>query len=303
MWCLMVRATFAATTNLVAPNAEPDTLMCELLALSCRYPARLTTSLTGLAARAQEAVSRNRDGWGAAFYQGADLALYRDTSAADQSPQVPWLEAHGPETTLSMAYIRHATQGPVELANTGPYVRELNGRMRLFAHNGNLAGIRSQYQSDCWRNHPVGYTDSEYAFCLLLETLAAQEDSCKALPPVDQRLATLAMLFDKLRALGPANFLYADSQTLFVHADRRFQPATGKVEAPALYLRNCDSEQTPELLDQSVSGSLASGQRVALISTVPLNDKPWQPLAEGEVLAIEAGKIVGRTCLPTRSKN
>lgn len=49
--------------------------MCELLALSCRYPARLTKSLTGLAARAQEAVSRNRNGWRVALYQGADVAL------------------------------------------------------------------------------------------------------------------------------------------------------------------------------------------------------------------------------------
>lgn len=287
----------------MVPNAEPIALMCELLALSCRYPARLTTSLTCLAARAQKAVSRNHDGWGAAFYQGADVALYRDTSPADQSPLVPWLESHGPETTLSMAYIRHATQGQLELANTGPYARELNGRMRLFAHNGNLTGIRDQYQSDRWRHQPVGETDSEFAFCLLLEGLAAQEDGNKTLPPVDDRLAILATLFGELRELGPANFLYADSQTLFVHADRRLQPATGRIEPPALYLRTCDSEQSPELLDQSVPGSVAPGQRVALISTVPLNDKPWQPLAEGEMLAIEAGTIVARIRLPSRSKN
>lgn len=287
----------------MVPNADSIALMCELLALSCRYPARLTSSLTGLASRAQEAVSRNRDGWGSAFYQGADVALYRDTSPADQSPQVPWLEAHGPETTLSMAYIRHATQGPVELANTGPYVRELNGRMRLFAHNGHLAGIRSRYESRHWRYHPVGETDSEVAFCLLLETLAAlEEDGCRTLAPVDQRLATLATLFGELRELGPANVLYADSQTLFVHADRRFQPSTGKVEPPALYLRTCDSEQSPELLDHTVQGSTAPGQRVTLLSSVPLNDKPWQPLAEGEILAIEAGKIVARICLPLRIK-
>ncbi|MFN2362596.1 MAG: class II glutamine amidotransferase [Marinobacter sp.] len=276
--------------------------MCELLALSCRYPARLTTSLTGLAARAQQAISRNRDGWGVAFYQGADVALYRDTSPADESAQVPWIETHGPETTLSMAYIRHATQGPIELANTGPYARELNGRMRIFAHNGNLPGIRNRFDSQRWRFHPVGQTDSEIAFCMLLEVLAELEEGFNDLPPLDKRIAALARLFGELRELGPANFLYADSQTLFVHADRRFQPATGKIEPPALFLRICASEQTPELLDPSVAGSLAPGQRVALLSTVPLNDEPWQPLAEGELLAIEAGQIVARTCLPSRSE-
>ena len=266
--------------------------MCELLSLSCRYPARLTTSLTGLASRAQEAVSRNRDGWGAAFYQEADVALYRDTSPADLSPQVSWLEAHGPETTLFMAYIRHATQGRITLANTGPYARELNGRMRVFAHNGNLPGIRNRFKSHRWRCHPVGETDSEIAFCMLLEVLADLEKGADTLPPVVKRIAALAALFTKLRELGPANFLYADSRTLFVHADRRLQPSTGKVEPPALYLRTCDSEQSPELLDHTVRGSTAPGQRVTLLSTVPLNDKHWQPLAEGEILAIEAGKIV-----------
>ena len=276
--------------------------MCELLALSCRYPARLTTSLTGLASRAQEAVSRNRDGWGVAFYQGTDIALYRDTSPADQSHQVPWLEAHGPETTLSMAYIRHATQGSLELANTGPYARELNGRMRLFAHNGNLPGIRNHYENRRWRYHPVGETDSEMAFCMLLESLAGLEEGSGILPPVGERLAALSRLFSELRELGPANFLYADSQTLFVHADRRFQPASGRIEPPALFIRICDSEQSPELFDQNLYGSTRPGQRVALVSTVPLNDKPWQPLAEGELLAIEEGQIVARTCLPSRSK-
>jgi len=270
--------------------------------MSCRYPARLTTSLTGLASRAQEAVSRNRDGWGAAFYQGADIALYRDTLSADESSQVPWLEAHGPETTLSMAYIRHATQGRTELANTGPFTRELNGRMRLFAHNGNLPGIRDRYESRYWRYVPIGKTDSETAFCMLLEALAELEEGSSTLPPVDQRIVALATICGELRELGPANFLYADSRTLFVHADRRFQPATGKIEPPALFIRTCDSEQSPELLDQKVQGSTAPGQQVALLSTVPLNDKPWQPLAEGEILAIEAGKIVARMCLPARSK-
>lgn len=277
--------------------------MCELLALSCGYPARLTTSLTGLAAHAQEAVSRNRDGWGVAFYQGADVALYRDTSSADESAQVSWLEAHGPETTLSMAYIRHATQGRIELANTGPYTRELNGRMRVFAHNGNLPGIRNRFDSQRWRFHPVGQTDSEIAFCMLLEVLAELEEGSDDLPPVDKRIAALASLFAELRELGPANFLYADSRTLFVHADRRLQPATGKIEPPALFLRTCASDQFPELLDPSVPGSLAPGQRVALFSTVPLNDKSWQPLAEGELLAVEAGHIVARTCLSSRSRN
>ena len=72
--------------------------MCELLAMSCRLPARLTSSLSALASHAM-GDSRNRDGWGLAFYQGMDVALYRDTTPADASPLVLWLQANGTATT------------------------------------------------------------------------------------------------------------------------------------------------------------------------------------------------------------
>ncbi|MFN2411180.1 MAG: class II glutamine amidotransferase, partial [Halomonas sp.] len=114
--------------------------MCELLAMSCRHPARLTSSLTTLASHAQGA-SRNRDGWGLVFYQDRDVALYRGAEAAETSKMVQWLEKYGPFTGMSLGYIRHATQGCIALANTGPFIRELNGRIHCFAHNGNLARL------------------------------------------------------------------------------------------------------------------------------------------------------------------
>lgn len=149
--------------------------MCELLAMSCRHPTRLTSSLTALAAHAQGS-SRNRDGWGLAFYQGRNVALYRGTEPADASPMVRWLESGGPRTRLSLGYIRHATQGMVELANTGPFVRELNGRIHCFSHNGNLARLLVEAEPPAGHYRPVGATDSELAFCQLLsgiERLAA----------------------------------------------------------------------------------------------------------------------------------
>ena len=55
--------------------------MCELLALSMSQPARLTFSLHTLAARGGED-GTTRDGWGVAFYQGLDVALFREPAAA-----------------------------------------------------------------------------------------------------------------------------------------------------------------------------------------------------------------------------
>ena len=60
--------------------------MCELLAMMTRRAAHLTVSLDALASH-----SGTRDGWGAAFYQGNDVALFREPIAANDSSLVRWL--------------------------------------------------------------------------------------------------------------------------------------------------------------------------------------------------------------------
>lgn len=100
--------------------------MCELLAMSASQPARLTFSLQTLAARGGME-GRMHDGWGVAFYQGQDVALFRESAPAADSALVHFLESQGPATDLAISHIRHATRGAVTLANTQPFVRELGG--------------------------------------------------------------------------------------------------------------------------------------------------------------------------------
>ena len=111
--------------------------MCELLALSGSRPARLTFSLHTLASHGA-IDGTSPDGWGVAFYQGEDVALFRDAAPAGDSALVRYLETGGPSTPLAISHIRRATQGAVTLANTQPFVRELGGRTHVFAHNGHL---------------------------------------------------------------------------------------------------------------------------------------------------------------------
>ena len=114
--------------------------MCELLAMSSSQPARLTFSLRTLASRGGLA-GNTHDGWGVAFYQGKDVALFREPAAAGDSALVRYLESQGPSTNLAISHIRRATHGAVQLSNTQPFARELGGRTHVFAHNGHLPGI------------------------------------------------------------------------------------------------------------------------------------------------------------------
>ena len=266
--------------------------MCELLAMSSSRPARLTFSLETLAAHGA-AGGRNRDGWGAAFYQDKDVALFREPRAAGDSPMVRFLESQGPSTTLAISHIRRATQGAVSLSNTQPFARLLAGCMHVFAHNGNLRGIKDFEALALDRYRPLGTTDSEHAFCALLERMHALWNSSSTIPSLDARLSVIAGFASELRKLGPANFLYADGDSLFAHGHRRLNPASGGVEPPGLVLRS----QRCQDADESVHAhgvSVAPGfQDIVLVASVPLTREGWRPLVEGEIVAISAGRVVG----------
>ena len=264
--------------------------MCELLAMSCLYPARLTHSLATLAAHGA-ANGRTADSWGAIFFQDRDVALFREPGAAGDSSLIRHLQTHAPNTTLAIAHIRRATRGAVVLANTQPFVRELAGRMHVFAHNGDLAGIEKSTSLAFDRYRPVGTTDSEQACCALLERMHALWGKSHNAPPLADRFAVVAEFAADLRRLGPANFFYADGDTLFAHSHRRIQ-STGLIAPPGLFVlsRQCTrADQIVRTQDLSVAADL---QEVMLFASVPLTSEPWRPLAEGELVAVSAGKMI-----------
>ena len=264
--------------------------MCELLALSSSQPARLTFSLHALAARGSLQGSAH-DGWGVAFYAGLDAALFREPGPAADSALVQLLETHGPATRLAISHIRHATQGPVSLANTQPFGRQLGGRTHIFAHNGDLTGIQSSSTQGRGACRPVGQTDSELAFCALLARLTAlwlDDDP----PPLESRISVLTTFAAELRALGPANFLYADGDALFVHGDRRLQ-RNGHIEPPGLWIRHgrCPPDSTPA--DQGAGLAVRTeAASVVWVASVPLTEDPWRPLDRGELLVIRDGVVL-----------
>jgi glutamine amidotransferase len=268
--------------------------MCELLAMSSLLPTTVDFSIERLT-RHGGAEGPHRDGWGVAFYAGRDVLLLREPAAASESPLVRYIESHGPPSERVLSHIRLATMGEPALQNTQPFQRELGGRAHVFAHNGDLPGIAGDpsFRRRA-RFRPIGETDSEVAFCHLLARLEPVWDQAGGeVPPMADRLAVITEVARRLRELGPANFLYADGDTLFVHADRRTEPGSDTV-LPGLYVlaRSCQ-ESVPDL---SASGVILKTvqQALTLVASVPLTGEDWRPLARGEVLAIRSGGIAER---------
>lgn len=246
--------------------------MCELFAMSSRVPTEVRSSLEAFA-RHGGLDGRHKDGWGLAYYADEDVRLVKESEPASGSECMRFIHDHPFVSGVVISHIRHATQGRSAMKNCQPFARELGGRMHVFAHNGDLDLARLRARMPLRHFHPVGDTDSEYAFCALL-------DRMRVPAPLDQRLAVVAGFAAELRALGPANFLYADGDALFVHGHRRFQGAGKPPAPPGLHV---------------LQRSCAPDQQIVLAASVPLTGEPgWRALREGELLAVQGGDIVAR---------
>lgn len=273
--------------------------MCELFAMSSRYPTSVGFSLETLARRGG-ADGPHKDGWGVAYFEDHDVFLLREASPAAESGLVKFMEKNGPPSNLVLSHIRLATQGEPALRNTQPFQRELGGRAHVFAHNGNMPGINDTCRLGSRRFVPVGDTDSELAFCCLLECLGGLWDRTSGKPPsVDSRLEAVAAFAARLRPLGPFNFVYSDGDALFAHSHRRIQ-SDGKTKPPGLHLleRSCN-EQAVDLRQSGVMLAPVA-QELALIASVPLTDESWEPIEEGEVIALTQG-VVWRRLQPAQA--
>jgi glutamine amidotransferase len=268
--------------------------MCELLGLSSNLPATASLSLSRLAEHGGPPTSI-RDGWGVAYYEGADVRLIKDAGSADDSDWLRFVGQHDLRSDVVMAHIRKARVGTPAYRNTQPFVRELAGRTHSFAHNGFLPGILEVATLQSLRFAPVGETDSEQAFCGLLGRLATIWAKPGTIPPLESRLDVIAAFAAEVRGLGPANFLYSDGDALFAHGDRRKNPATGIVTAPGLVF--LQHQCSPARAEITANGLTVTGadQIISLVASVPLTAEPWHAFAEGEVIAFRAGRIGGRS--------
>jgi glutamine amidotransferase len=267
-----------------------EAIVCELLGMSSLVPATVTLSMEELARRGGD-TGMHVDGWGLGVFRDADAELIREPRAAHDSARLHFLQEHPLRTHIALAHIRKATVGARKLANTQPFRRELGGRVHMFAHNGDLSTIARAARPAVNRFHPLGDTDSEWAFLVLLELMELLWDGRLA-PTLADRLDVVGQFARWLRDFGPANFMYSDGEILFVHGHRRTQP-NGRMAAPGLHWlsRTCEM---PELHDFGGVRFLPriGRQQVVLVASVPLTDEPWEPLDEGQVLAIRDGVVV-----------
>jgi predicted glutamine amidotransferase len=252
--------------------------MCQLLGMNANTPTDICFSFTGFQARGG-LTDHHTDGWGISFFEGKGVRQFLDPVASAHSPMADFIRTYPIKSMNVIAHIRKATQGEVKLENTHPFTRVLWGRYWSFAHNGDLKDFEPELSS----YRPVGDTDSERAFCLILETLEKKFSSYPGLKELEKELNRITL---EIGQKGIFNYLLSNGDFMAAHCSTALSSIIRK--APF---------QTAHLKDQQVavdfSAVTTSKDRVAVIATNPLTEnESWRVHEPGTLLVLKDGEIV-----------
>jgi len=238
--------------------------MCELLGLTSNAPIEPQQLLRRFGARGGD-VADNPDGWGLARLVAGAFRIDKEPQAAARSKRFRALCAKT-RSSLLLAHVRKANPPTARIsANTHPFSRRCCGREWIFAHNGivpdaaELSGTGpAQFCA------PAGDTDSEHAFCVVLDRIAAAFSSARP----NRWFDALARTAELLASQGRFNFLMSDGVHLVAYGHDRLH----------------------SLVDTATACRCSAATRLAVVATEPLTDpSEWRAFAPGELRVYRAG--------------
>ena len=264
--------------------------MCELFAMSSSEPTEVSFSLDEFSKHGG-LTDLHKDGWGIAYYDENDARIIKQTCSASESAYLEFIKNLSIQSKIVISHIRLATIGEKSVRNTQPFSRELGGKNHVFSHNGEFQNLADKLDIKPKRFRPIGNTDSELAFCHLMEKMAtiwANEDS----PDLTQRLNIFTLFSNEIKDYGIANFIYSDSDFIFIHSHKRLVIKDGTEGSPGLHIlqRSCPLD-VPNKID-GLELSTNEPQEVVLVASVPLSNENWTALKEGTIKVLQNGKII-----------
>lgn len=247
--------------------------------MNCNVPTDICFSFTGFQARGG-VTDHHTDGWGITFFEGKGVRQFLDPNASANSPVADFIRTYPIKSKNVIAHIRKATQGATKLENTHPFVREVWGQYWSFAHNGDLKNFAPPLTG---KFCPVGDTDSEKAFCYLLQELHKQYgDKAPSIKDLGDKLHQLTL---ELAAYGVFNFLLSNGELMLAHCSTKLSSIQRKAPFSVASLKDQD-------VTVDFSSVTTSNDRVAVVATLPLTqNETWRVHAPGTLLLFVEGEL------------
>ncbi|RBP78978.1 class II glutamine amidotransferase [Marinomonas rhizomae] len=254
--------------------------MCELLGMSANVPTDICFSFSGLRARGGR-TGPHKDGWGMAMYRDGDVWAIHDPRPSADSDMAEVISNTSLKCDIVISHIRQANVGAVSLLNTHPFNRLFWGKTWTYAHNGQL---ESSGSLPIEHYHPLGSTDSERAFCWIVEQLQTRFGEQE--PALDDVSAVLSELALQLKAMGVFNMMLSDGVRLYCFCTTKLHWITRR--APFKKATLSDEDVIIDFKEVTTDKDV-----VTMIATQPLtHDETWQQMEEGELCVFEGGEVV-----------
>lgn len=262
--------------------------MCDILGLSFNTPITAKISLDIFQKRGEE----NPDGWGLAFYHNNRLQIIKEAQSSVDSGLYDFMERYTQSQTI-ISHVRRSTRGIPSYLNTHPFYRRLSlgsqNHEFAFAHNGTLTQLE-KVKLD--RFTPLGETDSEHAFCHLLDIISKRGST-------KWSESAFAFIENNLRDINDGtntlNAIFSDGVHLFCYSDEndhnnglRF----AKQSAPFGTVELVSHDDRLGSVDLSSDCTETPNQSGYIISTRILTKGNWTEFHEGELIVFREGEIV-----------
>jgi glutamine amidotransferase len=251
--------------------------MCELLGLNANTPTDICFSFRGFASRGGK-TGDHTDGWGIAFYQENRPIIIRDTQPCAASKLAEAFKTDPIASTNIISHVRKATQGEIRIENCHPFGRSVQSQDWIFAHNGDLKDFHPVLNEDF---QTIGNTDSERAFCKILQNFALDEVNQNS--KIEAITDSLVNSIQPIKDYGVINFLLSNGHAMWAFCSSSLHSIT-----------RCHPFGFSELIDEDYvidfSNFTTPKDVVTVITTQPLtSNEQWDPFAVNELRVFQDG--------------
>ena len=273
--------------------------MCDLLGMCFNRPIRPTFSFYNF--RFKD--NRNPDGWGVAFYP------FSQNNRSDKSALV--IKEARPATSSDLAqkligydylcsniiisHVRASSGSDIAHRNTHPFYREFNGKEYIFAHNGTLNANALVEEFENAHHNPIGETDSEKAFCIILNGMNERGISRWS----NEDFIWIGEVLREINTHGYLNCLLSDGESLFCYADKDKYNCLSYIERrhPFNEITLLDkNKKQPNTGFVNLSSIKDPSDHGFIIATTVRTGKPtnehWIPFIGGELKIFRGGELI-----------
>ena len=227
------------------------------------------------------------DGWGLGYYPGGEpsAVVLKEPAPPQGSIRSQLARAwEHLESSLFVLHIRSARWGANTDANTQPFVRSWGRRDWMFGHSGSLT--RRPAETNAGVFEPVGSTDTEQLFCILMSRFA--ERGWKSLADAD--LAEVRGWLEVFDDDGSLTMSLTDGRDLVVYADRDQDSVLWVGQLAPPYDR-CVIGDADLVMDLGARGT--KSRKGVIVSSTPLE------LVEAPPVLADDGELLPPPAAPT----